>query len=343
MVLFAAIGSTFTLLAACGEVDNESLNEETEASSNNGGNNSAEADLEEDVAVEAGEDAPTIGMTVINQEAWFFTEMVRGAEEAAEELGVNLAVFNANNDTVDQYNGAEDYINSGVDALVINAIDVEAMDPIVESAEEEGIPVISIDSVIENEGVDVQIGVDNYESSVKLGEYFNNYMEEEWGEEAIEMGAVGALNSPIQINRQDGFMDTILEDDQVDLVNTVDGENVQERALSATEDLFTANPNLNAAFATGEPAFIGMVSGVRSQQAQDSIKLFGWDLSEQVIEGIDEGFVEAVVQQHPDEYGAAAIEAAISLNDGEEVEEEIDIPASIVTEDNVEDFRYLFE
>ncbi|WP_054637308.1 substrate-binding domain-containing protein [Thalassobacillus sp. C254] len=269
--------------------------------------------------------------------------MVKGAENAAEELDVNLTVFNANNDSVAQYNGAEDYISSGVDALVINAIDVEAMKPIVERAEEEGIPVISIDSIIEHDAVDVQIGVDNYDSSVELGHYFNEYAEETWGDEDIKIGAVSALNSPIQINRQDGFMDTILENENIELVNTVDGENVQERALSASEDLLTANPDLQAAFATGEPAFIGMTSGVRSQQRQDDLKLFGWDLSEQVIEGIDEGYVEAVLQQHPDEYGASAIESAHALLNGEEVEAEIDIPASIVTEENVDDFRYLFE
>ncbi|SDH65478.1 substrate-binding domain-containing protein [Alteribacillus bidgolensis] len=330
------IGSMLFLLTACGEVENTGERDGGEEA------NGEQPDVETAVETDD-EEAPTIGMTVINQEALFFTEMVKGAESQAEEMDVNLTVFNANNDSVEQYNGAEDYISAGVDALVINAIDVEAMKPIVDKAEEEDIPVISIDSVIEHEGVDVQIGVDNYESSVELGEYFNEYAEEQWGDEEVKIGAISALNSPIQINRQDGFMDTILENENVELVNTVDGENVQEKALSASEDLFTANPDMQAAFATGEPAFIGMVSGVRSQQAQDNLKLFGWDLSEQVVEGIDDGYVEAALQQHPDEYGSEAIKAALALVEGEEVEEQIDVPATVVTEDNVDEFRSLFE
>ncbi|WP_233269479.1 substrate-binding domain-containing protein [Alteribacillus sp. YIM 98480] len=329
-------GSMLFLLTACGEVENTGEMDGGEEA------NGEQPDVETAVETDD-EEAPTIGMTVINQEALFFTEMVKGAESQAEEADVNLTVFNANNDSVEQYNGAEDYISAGVDALVINAIDVEAMKPIVDKAEEEGIPVISIDSVIEHDGVDVQIGVDNYESSVELGEYFNEYAEEQWGDEEVKIGAISALNSPIQINRQDGFMDTILENENVELVNTVDGENVQEKALSASEDLFTANPDMQAAFATGEPAFIGMVSGVRSQQAQDNLKLFGWDLSEQVVEGIDDGYVEAALQQHPDEYGSEAIKAALALVEGEEVEEQIDVPATVVTEDNVDEFRSLFE
>ncbi|MGY4690890.1 substrate-binding domain-containing protein [Salibacterium sp. K-3] len=341
-VASALFSSLLLFTAACGEVENtgDTTNEEGGGTSDSSGSNSGG----EETSVDSGnEDAPTIGMTVINQEAYFFTEMVDGAEETAEELGVNLTVFNANNDSVDQYNGAEDYISSGVDALVINAIDVEGMEPIVTEAEEAGIPVVSIDSVIDHEGVDVQVGVDNYESSVKLGEYFNDYMEEEWGDEQVRLGSVSALNSPIQVNREAGFLDTILENDNVEHVNTVDGENVQEQALTAAENLFTANPNMNAAFATGEPAFIGMTSAVRSQQLQDSIKLFGWDLSQQVIEGIDEGYVEAVLQQHPDEYGSESIQAAQRLIEGEEVEEQINVPGTVVTEDNVDEFRSLFE
>lgn len=303
----------------------------------------------EDVAVDSGSDAPkdddkiSVAMTVINQEALFFTDMVKGAEEAAKELGVEFTVYNANNDSVGQYNSVEDFISSGVDAIIVNAIDAQGMEPVVEKAKNAGIKIISIDSVIENDAVDVQIGVDNYESSAQLGEYFNKYLQEEYGDESVKLGTVGALNSEIQINREDGFKDTIETNKNIEFVNTVDGENVQEKALAASENLLTGSPDLNFAFMTGEPAFIGMVSAVRSQQAQEKVKLFGWDLSKQVIEGIDDGYVEAVLQQHPYEFGAEGVKAAKKLVEGEAVEKQINVPVSIVTKENVDEFRSMFE
>jgi len=63
----------------------------------------------------------------------------------------------------------------------------------------------------------------------------------------------------------------------------------------------TANPDMQAIYATGEPALVGAVAAVISQGAQDRIKIFGWDLTAQVIDGIDQGFVEAVVHIFGDE------------------------------------------
>ncbi|WP_156290963.1 substrate-binding domain-containing protein [Oceanobacillus salinisoli] len=286
-------------------------------------------------------DKPTIAMTVINQEALFFTEMVKGAEEMADELGVNLHVYNANNKQVDQYNAIENFISEGADALIINAIDAGSLLPVVEKAESEGIPVISVDSVIQHDSVDVQIGVDNSEESIKLGEYFNEYANENFSDGA-KLGVVGALNAFVQVNRQDSFLETV-ESNGINVVDIVDSENVQEKALTASEDLLISNSDMDAVFVTGEPAFIGAVSAVRTQNMQDKVKLFGWDLSPQVVQGIDEGFVEAVIQQHPDQYGAESVSAAINIINGEEVESLIDVPATIVTKDNVDEFRSLFE
>ena len=49
----------------------------------------------------------------------------------------------------------------------------------------------------------------------------------------------------------------------------VDGRNVQDNAMSAAENLMTANPDLSAIYATGEPALLGAVAAVESQGRQD--------------------------------------------------------------------------
>lgn len=277
-----------------------------------------------------------VGMSVINQEALFFTEMVKGAKEKAEELGITLNVHNANNDQVEQNNTVENYIAEGVNAIVINAYDPGSLNPVIEKAKEEGIIIISVDTIIESDAVDVQIGVDNAEESVNLAAYFNDY----WGDEEVNLGVITALNAPIQVNRQDSFIDSI---ENAEIVDILDGENVQEKALSAAENLFISNENLDAVYITGEPGYIGAVSAIKSQGVQDGVKLFGWDLSPQVVQGIDEGFVEAVIQQHPDEYGSEAVNAAYEIFQGNEVSSPLDVPATIVTEDNIDEFRDLFE
>lgn len=127
------------------------------------------------------------------------------------------------------------------------------------------------------------------------------------------------------------------------VAGTVDGQNVQDTALGAAENLMTANPMLTAIYATGEPALLGAVAAVESQGRQTDLAVYGWDLTAQAIAGIDAGYVEAVIQQDPAGMGAAAVDALGTLSDGGTVEAEISVPVTIVTSENVDDFRAAFE
>ena len=171
---------------------------------------------------------------------------------------------------------------------------------------------------------------------------FLDYIEANMGGSA-KIGIVGALNSTIQNVRQKGFEDTIGANSNVEVVGVVDGRNVQDNALTAAENLLTANPDMQAIYATGEPALVGAIAAVISQGAQDRIKVFGWDLTAQVIDGIDAGFVQAVVQQDPAGMGAAAVDALLAVIKGGSVPRVTDVPITIVTSDNVDDFRATFK
>jgi ribose transport system substrate-binding protein len=100
---------------------------------------------------------------------------------------------------------------------------------------------------------------------------------------------------------------------------------------------------MNAIYATGEPALLGAIAAVESQGRQDDVTVFGWDLTAQAIDGIDAGYVEAVVQQSPAGMGAAAVEALVALTAGDTVEQQIDVPITIVTTDNVDGYRDTFK
>ena len=162
-------------------------------------------------------------------------------------------------------------------------------------------------------------------------------------EGSAEIGIVGALNSFIQNQRQKGFEDTIKSDADVSVVGVVDGRNIQDNALAAAETLITGNPGMNAVYATGEPALVGAVAAVEAQGATDRVKIFGWDLTAQVIKAIDDGFVIAVVQQDPERMGAVAVESAMALINGGNVDPVIPVAVTIVTKENVDKFRSMFQ
>jgi ribose transport system substrate-binding protein len=291
------------------------------------------------LAVPAAAQEKTFALVQINQQALFFNQMNEGAQAAADAAGVNLVIFNANNDPAAQNSAIETYIQQGVDGIAVVAIDVNGIMPAVEQAAAAGIPVVAIDAILPEDGPHLaQIGVDNAAAAADLAAFFNEYAASTG---AGKLGIVGALNSFIQNVRKDGFEGALADD--VTIAGTVDGQNVQDTALSAAENLMTANPDMTAIYATGEPALLGAVAAVESQGRQGDVKVFGWDLTPSAIAGIDSGYVVAVIQQDPAGMGAAAVEALVTITNGGTVERNISVPVTIVTKENVDEFRGMFQ
>ncbi len=289
------------------------------------------------------QDKPTFALVQINQQALFFTQMNEGATQAAEKAGANLVIFNANNDPTAQNNAIETYIQQKVNGIIVVAIDTNGIMPAVKAADAAGIPVVAVDAVLPAEGPQkAQIGVDNEGAGKMIGEHFVKVMNETMDGKS-KLGIVGALNSTIQNIRQKGFEDVVKAATGVTMAGVVDGRNVQDNALSAAENLITANPDLTAIYATGEPALLGAVAAVESQGKQGQIKVVGWDLTASAIKGIDEGYVAGVVQQDPAGMGAAAVDALAKIHAGGTPEKQIAVPITIVTKDNVEPYRSVFK
>ncbi|WP_191060599.1 substrate-binding domain-containing protein [Geminicoccus harenae] len=288
------------------------------------------------------QEKPTVGLVQINQQALFFTQMNEGAQKKADELGAELVIFNANNDPAAQNNAIETYIAQGVDALVVVAIDVNGIMPAVQAAGEAKIPVVAVDAILPEGPQVAQVGVDNALAGKMMGERFLEIVRNDMGGSA-KVGIVGALNSFIQNVRQKGFEDVVTNAEGITMAGVVDGRNIQDNAMSAAENLMTANPDLTAIYATGEPALVGAVAAVESQGRQADVKVVGWDLTASVIKGIDDGYVVGVVQQDPAGMGAAAVEAAVKAAKGETVEKQIDVPVEIVDKSNVEPYRAIFK
>jgi ribose transport system substrate-binding protein len=287
-------------------------------------------------------DKPTFALIQINQQALFFTQMNEGAQKAADAAGANLVIFNANNDPAAQNNAIETYIQQKVNGLIVVAIDTNGIMPAVKAADAAGIPVVAIDAILPEGPQKAQIGVDNEGAGKQIGEFLAKYVADQMGGKA-KLGIVGALNSTIQNVRQKGFEDVVKIAAGIEMAGVVDGRNTQDNALAAAENLITANPDLSAIYATGEPALLGAVAAVESQGKQSQVKVVGWDLTASAIKGIDAGYVVGVIQQDPSGMGASAVDALFKIHGGGTVEKVISVPVTIVTKDNVEPYRTVFK
>ncbi len=279
----------------------------------------------------------TVGLVTINLQALFFNQINEGAQRVADEQGTQLEIFNANNDPVEQNNAIENLVTRGVDAIIVLAIDTEGIVPAIEAADEQGVPVVAVDAIVESDAVTTQVGTDNREAGRQIGDF----LVEQAGEDG-QVGIVGALNSTIQNVRQEGF-ESAVTDAGWEIATVVDGRNIQEEALAAAENLLTGNPDLGYAYATGEPALVGLISAVQSQNRQEDIQLVGWDISETAVDALEAGYLIGMVQQDTFRFGEEGMRAAIAAAIDQDPPAEIPIDVSIVTPDNYEDFLFYLE
>lgn len=296
------------------------------------GNETAPSETSATTAAAAGD--CVIGMTQINQTAAFFTQMNEGAQQAAEEAGCELTIANANNDSAKQNSDIENFVTQGVTGLVVVAIDVNGVLPAVKAAREAGIKVVAIDAKLEDGAVETFVGVDNEKAGAEAAQW----MVDAGMVEGKKYGVVDAKNSFIQNQREDSFR-AVIDAAGAIYTQSVSGDNVQEKAATAAQNLVTAQPDLDFIYTTGEPATVGAVSAIDPAAAT---KIVGWDLTREVIAGIDSGSVIAVVQQDPKTEGMEAVKELKAILGGAAAKGFIDVPITIVTKDNVEPYRAIF-
>lgn len=287
-------------------------------------------------------DGKTYALIQYNQQVSFFTDITRGAQEAAKASNDKLLVFDANNSAQAQDSAFDTYIQQKVDGIVIVSVDQNGIMPAVRSASDAGIPVIAVDGILPEGPQKAQISVDNLAAGKLIGEFYVDYVKKNMDGKAT-LGSVGALNSDLQNLRQKGFDEVVNASGVATAKGVVDGRNIQDQALAAGENLLTGNPDLQTIYATGEPALVGAIAAAESQGRTGDLKIFGWDLSAQAVAAIDQGFVAGVVQQDPFLEGKKAVEALATLSGGGTVEKEIKVPVTIVTKENLDPFRAQFK
>ena len=211
---------------------------------------------------------PKIALVQINQQALFFNQMNEGAKKAADAAGAKLVIFNANNDPAAQNNAIETYVQQKVDGHRRGRIDVNGVMPAVKrrpQGRHSGGCRRRDPAGGSAKGADRR---GQREGRRRHGQVFLKYVTTNMGGKA-KIGIVGALNSIHPEYPPKGLREDRQQASGITMAGVADGRNIQDNALAAAENLITANPDLTAIYATGEPALLGAVAAVESQGKQD--------------------------------------------------------------------------
>ncbi len=323
IMLSAAIGLS---LVACGAKDAEPTQDAGD-----------DAGQTEDAGDAGDVDASDIHISLICKtlSAEYWKTMEKGAQKAGEDLGIKVTVLgpNAESEIAQQVTQIEEQLAAGVDAICVapceeNAI-IGALTPAVGK-----IPVIIVDSQAALEGKTAFIGTGNTKAAKLGGDYIAETLGE--GSKAILIG--GQQGEATSSQRLDGFREG-LEEGGVIVLEEQFGNNTADKAMAVMEDLLTKYPGeIDAVLAMNDDMAMGCMQACDNAGVTD-ITIVGFNADSAAVDLVEEGRLAATIAQQPYLMGYQSIEQAFKAINGETVEEEQDVPAELVTIDNVAEFK----
>ncbi|MFD1449640.1 substrate-binding domain-containing protein [Oceanobacillus sojae] len=275
----------------------------------------------------------TIGYAINTLNNPFFVEVKESAEAAAEELGVNISVVNANGDLSQQISGVEDLVQQQVDVLIVDPVDSEGSLTAINGAVEAGIPVITTGRSIEGADVVTHMGYDE----VKNGEVAGEFLAEQLGGEGKVIELQGTLGTDVANNRSEGFNNALSEHPDIEVVSSQSADFDRTEGMNVTENILQSHSEIDGLYAANDEMGLGALQALNSNNLSDVIVVSN-DGTAEALNSVKDGELTGTMAVSPKAYGEEAVVVAIDVVKGEEQPEFIELPSEFVSIENVEEF-----
>lgn len=261
-------------------------------------------------------------------------------DEAATEAGATVTRLSQEFDVQTGTEQLNTCIGQNPDGIVLWPLDPQAYIPGLISAQDAGIPVVLINSPMDDAALDYVTsftGPDVYDQGVMSADLINDLL----GGEGDIVIIAGQAGNGTTIGRTDGFTERLAEiGSSIEVLQIVNADFDQQKALEASRDLITRfGDDLDAVYANDDTMARGFIDAwTESGRSLDDIPpITGINGQQDAFESIKEGYFHATIVQSPREDGKLALNTIVAAANGEAVEARIPIPLTIVTIDNVED------
>lgn len=220
----------------------------------------------------------------------FWAAVKQGAQQAANDLGVELTFNTADGDHERQAQLIASAITEQVDGIAVSAADPEAIRDAVEEARQAGIPVVTLNSGAEQSpglGAVAHVGQTETVAGTRAGER----LADAGGRKLLCVNGEGGNIGQVQRcqGAQRGF-------GRSEIVN-VRGVSDIATTLSEIESKLRADPQIDSVLTLNPDIAMAARDAIDSAGVDATLATF--DLSEDVLSAIEQGDIEFAVDQQP--------------------------------------------
>ncbi|MDW9958841.1 substrate-binding domain-containing protein [Sinorhizobium meliloti] len=286
--------------------------------------------------------AENVGITIARSDSAFLTILRNGMQDQAAKLdGVTVQVEDAQNDASRQLDQVQNFVSSGVDAIIVVAVDGDSTPALTKMATDAGIPIVyanhppaDVDELPETAAF---VGSNEIDSGTLETKEVCRLL----GGKGAAYVLMGPLNNHSSLTRTKDIHDVIATDECKGM-SVIEEQSANWDRLEAANIMtnwLSTGREFDAVIANNDEMAIGAIQ---------AMKAAGVDMSKVVVGGIDAtpdglvamaaGDLDVTVFQNAIAQGAAAMDAAVALSRDQKTERQIWVPFELVTPENMKDY-----
>jgi ABC-type sugar transport system substrate-binding protein len=267
------------------------------------------------------------GWTIIN----------KGAEDAARDAKVKLVVGGpaTRGALEDQIDAIRIVLAQSVKAIALAPVDSKGVVPIVRQVIAAGVPVIAVDTSVDDSSVKSYVGTDNLAAAASQAEWVAGKIAD--GGKIILVN--GNLAQSTGRDRRQGFLDRLKQLKPGTVIIEVNTSwNINE-ARDGVESALRLHPDTNVVANAWDDGTLATVAAMRMLGiGKGRVLVIGFDGAPNALVLLRNGWIQADVAQMLYRQGYEGVKTAIAAAKGETVPGRIDTGHQLVTPENLDQF-----
>ncbi|MTH61890.1 sugar ABC transporter substrate-binding protein [Paracoccus litorisediminis] len=291
--------------------------------------------------------AENIGVSMALFDDNFLTVLRNGMSDYAKTKdGVTLQIEDAQNDVGKQLNQIQNFVASGVDAIIVNPVDTDATVAMSDAAAAAGIPLVyvnrqpvNLDALPEKQAF---VASDERESGTLETQEVCRLLKEAGKTEAKIVVLMGELSNQAARQRTQDIKDVIATPDCSFM--TIVEEQTANWSRTQGADLMTnwitAGLEFDAVVSNNDEMAIGAIQALKgSGRDMKDVIVAGVDATQDALAAMAAGDLDVTVFQNAAGQGQGAVDAALKLAKGEAIEKSNFVPFELVTPANLASYQ----
>ena len=267
-----------------------------------------------------------VGLLISSLKNPFFTLLVNGARDAAELFGYDLEVYDADDDDAQQLSDMMTALAEKPEVVILNPVNSDTIFPGIEIANEQKIPVITIDRKSPGGIITSHIASDNFKGGVMAAKAMVEYL----GGKGSIIEFEGTPSTSAAHDRGQGFNSVITAQKEIKISQRIIANFDRDTASKNMRQLISTNTHFDAIFAHNDNMILGVLDVLAETGYDKPVITIGFDALPEAIKAVAVGRLTATIGQQPQEMGWVGAREAARLLRGETLPEETLIKLKLI-------------